>query len=88
MPPEICPNCGAEVPARARACPECGACPETGWSERADADAAGIPDEGFDYQRFVEEEFGAPKVRPRALRWWWWAVGLVLAGLLLLGWLL
>ena len=86
MPPEICQNCGAEVPARARACPECGACPETGWSEQADA--AGIPDEAFDYQRFVEEEFGARKVRPRTLKWWWWAVGLVLVGLLLLGWLL
>ena len=22
--PEICPNCGAEVPPRAKACPECG----------------------------------------------------------------
>ena len=88
MPPETCPNCGAEVPARARACPECGACPETGWSEQASAEAAGIPDETFDYQRFVEEEFGSPRVRPRGVKWRWWVVGLVRAGLLLLGWLL
>ena len=32
----ICPNCGAEVPATARACPECGSDEETGWSEAAD----------------------------------------------------
>jgi hypothetical protein len=31
----ICPHCGAEVPARALACPECGSDEETGWSENA-----------------------------------------------------
>jgi hypothetical protein len=30
MPPEFCPNCGAEVPRKAKACPECGADEETG----------------------------------------------------------
>ena len=25
MPPAICPHCGAQVPTRAKACPECGA---------------------------------------------------------------
>ena len=24
-PPDVCPNCGAEVPRNAKACPECGA---------------------------------------------------------------
>lgn len=28
----ICPNCGAEVPDNALACPECGSDEETGWS--------------------------------------------------------
>jgi hypothetical protein len=31
----ICPHCGAEVPADALACPECGSDDETGWSENA-----------------------------------------------------
>lgn len=30
-----CPNCGADVPVKARACPECGSDEETGWSEAA-----------------------------------------------------
>ena len=35
MTPEVCPNCEAEVPAGARACPECGADESTGWSPGA-----------------------------------------------------
>lgn len=30
-----CPNCGADVPIKAKACPECGSDQETGWSEAA-----------------------------------------------------
>jgi len=29
----ICPNCDAEVPIKALACPECGSDEQTGWSE-------------------------------------------------------
>lgn len=32
----VCPNCYAEVPWDAAACPECGADENTGWSEDAD----------------------------------------------------
>ncbi len=28
-----CPNCGAEVPIRARSCPDCGSDENTGWSD-------------------------------------------------------
>jgi uncharacterized membrane protein YvbJ len=30
-----CPNCGADVPTKAKACPECGSDEDTGWSEEA-----------------------------------------------------
>ena len=30
-----CPICGEEVPAKAKACPSCGSCDKTGWSEAA-----------------------------------------------------
>ena len=30
-----CPICGADVPIKARACPECGSDEKTGWSEAA-----------------------------------------------------
>jgi len=81
-PPEICPNCGADVPPKARACPECGADEKTGWSERAAAQRLGLPDDEFDYDEFVKEEFGdknQPK-RPQ-IGWFWWlvAVGLLIA---------
>jgi hypothetical protein len=83
--PEICPNCGAAVPERARACPECGADEQTGWSDEAQAQRLGLPDDRFDYDEFVKEEFGGraarPQVRPRGISWLWWlvALGLVLA---------
>jgi uncharacterized membrane protein YvbJ len=78
-PPEICPNCGAEVPPKARACPECGADEETGWSERAAAQRLGLPDDEFDYDEFVKEEFG-DKSRPKRplIGWLWWVVAVAL----------
>ena len=42
MPPEVCPNCGADVPRNAKACPECGSDEKTGWSETAYASNLGI----------------------------------------------
>ncbi|HVY70812.1 MAG TPA: zinc-ribbon domain-containing protein [Verrucomicrobiae bacterium] len=80
MKPEECPNCGAEIPERARACPECGSCEETGWSDRAHTERLGLPDEEFDYNRFVREEFGERK--PAGPRWWVAVVAALLLGLL------
>ncbi len=47
MPPEICPNCGADVPRNAKACPGCGADEKTGWSDSAYAGNLGIPGREF-----------------------------------------
>ena len=78
-PPEICPHCGAEVPRKARACPECGADEQTGWSEEAQGQRLGLPQDQFDYDEFVREEFGAEnRMRPRGIRWFWWAVAVLL----------
>lgn len=77
--PEICPNCGAEVPPKARACPECGADEQTGWSERAAAQRLGLPDDEFDYDEFVKEEFtGVKKAARPPVGWFWWAVAVAL----------
>jgi hypothetical protein len=78
MAPETCPNCGAPVPAKAKACPECGACERSGWSEEAAASALGLPDDSFDYNEFVREEFGGKTVAPRGIKWVWWTVALLL----------
>ena len=82
MTPEVCPNCGAEVPCDAKSCPDCGSDETTGWSETAYASSLGLPDEDFEYDKFVKEEFGG-RAKPRGLSWLWWMTGLVLAGLLL-----
>ena len=79
MPPEICPNCGAEVPPKARACPECGADEQTGWSEAARTDGLDLPDENFDYDDFVKREFGGKSPVPRGIHWFWWVVALLVA---------
>jgi uncharacterized membrane protein YvbJ len=85
MPPEFCPHCGAEVPRNAKFCPECGSDETTGWSDSASADNLGLPDEHFDYDKFVKEEFGSQSPKPNQISWFWWIVALlVLAGMLFL----
>lgn len=83
--PFICPNCGADVPAKAKACPECGSDEKTGWSENTVYDGTGIedPDE-FDYDDFVRREFGKGARRSRR-EWLWWVIAVaVLVAFLLL----
>jgi uncharacterized membrane protein YvbJ len=70
-----CPHCGADLPRKAKACPECGSDENTGWSDSAYAGRLGIPDEDFDYNRFVQEEF-ARETKPRGISWLWWATAL------------
>lgn len=75
------------MPRGALACPECGADERTGWNDRADsqrtADRLGIPDDEFDYDEFVKEEFGERKesrtnTKGENSLWWWVVVGLTL----------
>lgn len=82
MPPETCPQCGAEVPPRARSCPECGADDETGWNERAATQRLGVSDpDDFDADEFQRNESGSGE--KRTLPWYWLVVAfLVLAALL------
>jgi uncharacterized membrane protein YvbJ len=84
-PPEICPQCGTEVPRKALACPECGSDYETGWSEEADEQRLGLPDDKFDYDEFVKEEFGEEKkeIRPTGISPLWWIVAIVVVVLMI-----
>ena len=85
MPPESCPHCGAEVPPNAKACPECGSDETTGWSEDAERENLGLPDENFDYDDFVKREFSGEKIKPRGLHWVWWLVTVLLVLVFLYG---
>jgi hypothetical protein len=77
-PPSVCPVCSADVPPNAKACPECGACDKSGWSEDAASDGAGLSEEEFDYDRFVEEEFGGGAKKSGGERFWWIVAVIVL----------
>ena len=87
MPPETCPNCGAEVPRNAKACPECGSDEQTGWSEEAHVDGLDLPEEKFDYEDFVEREFGSKSPVPHGIHWFWWVIAVLVLGAFLFLWL-
>ncbi len=83
-PPEECAQCGASVPRRASACPECGADEHTGWRETSLYDGLDLPEESR------EDDGGeAAKVAARrsvgGLAWYWWVIGLMLLFTLGLG---
>ena len=74
-----CPVCGENVPGGSKSCPECGACEKSGWSDNTHSDGISEPDlpDEFDYDRFVEEEFGGG-AKPKGIGKVWWWVALVL----------
>jgi uncharacterized membrane protein YvbJ len=79
MPPETCPNCGAQVPRNAKACPQCGSDEQTGWSEEAESGGLDLPEENFDYDDFVKKEFGGSKNPvPRGIKWYWWVAAVLI----------
>jgi hypothetical protein len=79
-----CPACGETVHAGALACPHCGADERSGWNEDAyetdTASSLGLDDD-FDYESFVEDEFGGEpgKMARPSFGWFWWIVGVILA---------
>lgn len=75
---ETCPNCGADLPRKARACSECGSDKTTGWSDDARVGGLDLPDDEFDYEKFVEKEFGeSKKVVPPGIHPFWWLIALL-----------
>ena len=81
--PEACPVCGEEVPRGSLACPECGADYDSGWREDVGAyDAAHLPDEDFNYDEFIREEFGSV-LKPAGIKTFWWISAIVLVVLFL-----
>ena len=89
MAPSMCPNCGAFIEDDdAVACPECGADENTGWSDHATEQRLDLPDANFDYDEFIENEFGTQnnnRVKTEGVPWWVWAVAVGILLLLLLG---
>ena len=63
--------CGAEVPPSARACSECGADDTAGWDEdQARYDGLDLPEDEFDYDKYLYKEFGnAGKLTKKRRPW-------------------
>lgn len=81
--PTECAVCGAAIPPRAKACPECGADERTGWRESSVYDGLDLPDAAWREDDAVD---AAPQpARVNGLPWYWWLVGVLLLGLLVLG---
>ena len=81
--PEVCPVCGEDVPRNAKACPDCGACHQSGWGEEGEYDGVDLPDDeqDFNYDEFVEREFkGKQKLGFHPL--WWITAAALLAWML------
>ncbi len=72
----VCPNCGAELPAEATFCRQCGASEESGW-DLAEDYRARLPvgygeDDDFDYDEYLADEFpqhADPRHRKRVQQW-------------------
>ncbi len=84
--PEVCPVCSEDVPPRALACPECGADHSTGWREDAGRDGLDLPDEEFDYDEFVQEEFGQGALGKSRLHLVWTVTAAILLLALAAAW--
>ncbi len=81
-PPGQCPACGEWVPRGAVACNDCGACAKSGWKGHADVyDGLDLPDDDFDYDEYIAEEFGQGKRSARQSRelLWRWVAAILLA---------
>lgn len=53
--PEECAQCGAPIPPRARACPDCGADERTGWREASIYDGLDLPPAAGDEESAPEK---------------------------------
>jgi hypothetical protein len=87
--PEICPVCGISVPRNSKACPDCGACHESGWNEISNIyDGLDLPDYAYDEdeQNVVRPKFRqARKTERKGLHPGWRIVAFMLVAAMFLG---
>ena len=83
-PPGQCPVCGEWVVKGAAACDSCGSCAISGWSAQADQDGLDLPDDDFNYDEFLQREFGEDSRGRKAPLKVWWIVGIILVVILIL----
>ncbi|MEM7599928.1 MAG: hypothetical protein AAF357_00765 [Verrucomicrobiota bacterium] len=74
-----CPSCGAEVSPNAAGCRQCGARKVEGsWVDPGVYDGVELPnDDDFDYDGFVEREFGPGSSKKSGKELFWWIVAII-----------
>jgi hypothetical protein len=74
-----CPECGAEVYPNAFGCRACGARKENGrWMQSSTYDGVDLPDDYFDYDEFIREEFGGENSGScSGMQLFWWVVAVI-----------
>ena len=92
----LCPECGAEVPVGSKGCQACGprkiakrmrrkkmARKPKPWEQDSTYDGLGLPDDDFDYEDYVEREFGGKPHKRIGIAWYWWLTAVALIGVML-----
>jgi len=64
----VCPNCGEVLVGDPDVCRRCGADDETGWSKATVYDGIELSTD-FDYEEYLQEEFGPGTQAGRRSRW-------------------
>ena len=72
-----CPVCGADVPRRAKACPDCGACEKSGWSENRYLDGVDLPGEDWDGRGSSSRRLGNGGSKSK-VQWLWMVVAVLI----------
>ena len=76
--PDVCPVCGEDISSGALACPECGADHNSGWRQDAETyEALDLPDEDFNCDQFVRDEFGS-SFKPAGMKTIWWITAILI----------
>jgi hypothetical protein len=65
-----CPGCAKKKPAKSKPA-------KKPWEQDASTDGLNLPDEDFDYNDFIAREFGKAPHRKTGLKWYWWALAIV-----------
>ena len=92
----ICPGCGAELRVGVRGCPNCqprrkrrkvkAVRENKPWAQDRAGDGLDLPGEDFDYDEFVNREFGRKPHRQIGIAWYWWLTALLLVILIAWRW--
>lgn len=84
----VCPFCGCEV----RVGDTCAGChkkikkpKKRSWQQNPSQDGLDLPDDDFDYEKFVAREFGRAPHQALGIQWYWWLLAVALLAAMVSG---